>query len=153
MDRQAIEKRVRRACKSLVQRDRLLLKLDVNERSITHKLAEYLRVEFPRWHVDCEYNRIGSEPIEPKRLQLAVNQISSDDDQGKTVYPDVIVHRRSNTQRNLLVIEVKKSTNPEPRNHDKRKLKAYTSQLGYRYAVSLEIQTRVQHPKILFRFM
>lgn len=37
-------------------RDRDLLVMDVNERSISHKLAEHLAREFDEWDVDCEYN-------------------------------------------------------------------------------------------------
>ena len=38
-----------------------LLEANVNERSLTHKLAEYLQaVVGPEWSVDCEYNRYGA---------------------------------------------------------------------------------------------
>ena len=37
--------------------DKDLLDINVNERTITHKLAEYLQKHFPEFNVDCEYNR------------------------------------------------------------------------------------------------
>lgn len=37
--------------------DNYLLSNDVNERSITHKLAEHFTVFFQSWNVDCEYNK------------------------------------------------------------------------------------------------
>jgi len=48
---------VDRALTKLLQNDSLLVELNANERSITHKLAEYLQLEFAAWNVDCEYNR------------------------------------------------------------------------------------------------
>ena len=129
LDEGAIRERVQGALDLLLKHDRFLLEHDVNERSITHKLAQYLQENFPGWDVDCEYNRIGNQRIDPKRLQFDVNQTSTDDDQGKTVYPDIIVHHRR-IQDNLLVIEIKKSTNPETGDHDEQKLRAFTKQLG-----------------------
>lgn len=38
-----------------------LFYVDVNERTISSKLACYLAKYFPDWDVDCEYNRLGSE--------------------------------------------------------------------------------------------
>jgi hypothetical protein len=78
-------------------------------------------------HVDCEYNRNHDEP---KRLELPVEPSRSDDTNAKSVFPDIIVHHR-NTQDNLLVIEVKKSTNPDGGDFDKAKLRAF---LGAPYA-------------------
>ena|ERR1035441_5942455 len=146
--KEEISEKVRCALALLLQRDKFLLEHDVNERSITHKLAEYLQEQFPEWDVDCEYNRIGNHRIEAKRLQLEVDKTYTDDDQGKTVYPDVIVHRRGETQENLLVIEIKKSTNPETKDRDEQKLRAFKSQLGYRYGIFLKLQTAVEHLEI-----
>lgn len=108
-----------------------LLDVDVNERSLTHRLAVHLEREFEGWHVDCEYNRKGHDP---KVLDLPIDQgVPSNDTEARTVFPDVIIHRR-NSNANLVVIEARK----EGRNHglDQRtKLRAYVEQLGYRYAI------------------
>ena len=79
-----VKRRVIAAICALYRHDRELLDVDANERSITHKLAEHLQREFPGWHVDCEYNRVGREP---RRLEA------------KTVFPDIIVHRRGNRKK------------------------------------------------------
>jgi len=41
----------------LIENDNYLLINDVSERAITHKLAEYYQNLFPKWNVDCEYNK------------------------------------------------------------------------------------------------
>ena len=56
----------------------------------------------------------------------------------RTVFPNIIVHRRD-TQDNYLVIEAKKSTNPDDRDIDFDKLTGYKRQLGYRHALFLEL--------------
>lgn len=126
---------LRQALDLLVQRDHELFELNVNERSLTHKLAEYLQPLFPDWHVDCEYNRKGHD--DTKSLNLPVDEIDSDDTEARTVFPDIIVHRRG-IPDNFLVIEVKKSNNPN-RARDYQKLEAFKSQLGYQHAAFVEL--------------
>jgi hypothetical protein len=131
--RQSLDSAIRR----FIAGDFQLLVLDVNERSVTHKLAEYLQDKFPAWHVDCEYNR---DHDDPKRLNIPRGSISTDDDQGTTVFPDIIVHKRD-TDENLIVIEVKKSTNSQGDSYDMQKLNAFKSELGYKYAAFLKLRT------------
>lgn len=128
MDLSDVERRLRSAYGKLLQEDRVLLELDANERSITHKLAEYIQEEFVGWHVDCEYNRDGHRS---KRVRLD-HDIPPADTDAQTVYPDVIVHKRG-TPNNLLVIEAKKSTTASV-SMDRAKLRAYKSDLEYRFA-------------------
>lgn len=45
------------AIRRFIKEDRYLSKLDVNERSQTHKLAEYIQHMLPEYNVDCEYNK------------------------------------------------------------------------------------------------
>lgn len=93
---------IERAISIFRTRDLMLLRLDANERSMTHKLAEYLQREFRNWTVDCEYNRLGDET---KRMSRDRNDlVPKGDTNAQTVYPDIIVHRR-NSKENLLVIE------------------------------------------------
>lgn len=128
-----ITRKLERALHKLLRKDRYLIKKDVNERSITHKLAEYLQSELPKWHVDCEYNK---DDHKPKSLSLRCQsgRLKADDVHARTVYPDVIVHRRG-TSQNRLVIEVKKSSNPDGPECDVEKLEAFRKQLSYQYAV------------------
>jgi hypothetical protein len=113
-----------------------LLTLDVNERSLTARLAMHIQHRFPEWHVDCEYNRL-EEGV--KRLPRS-EETRSDDRQGRTIYPDIIVHRRGE-RANLLVIEVKKHDNDDTE-RDLQKLTGLTSvdgDYGYRHGIHLVI--------------
>jgi hypothetical protein len=120
----------------LYRHDIELLDVNASERSITHKLAEYLSDEFPSWHVDCEYNRHGSDV---KRLSFEFDKLEPCDLEAKTVFPDIIVHRRR-TEQNLIVLEVKKATGAEA-TKDIEKLKAFTGnpEYGYKHGVFLKL--------------
>src|SRR3954468_12314912 len=66
-----------------------LLRLDANERSLTHRFAVHLESQLPGWNVDCEYNRDGDLP---KRLTMDIPQnVSAADTNARTVFPDIIV--------------------------------------------------------------
>jgi hypothetical protein len=69
-----------------------------------------------------------------------VETIQTDDEYGKTVYPDIIVHHRG-TDDNFLVIEVKKTTSHVRNNFDLEKLREYKRQLGYSHAIFLNFIT------------
>lgn len=126
--------------------DSHLFESNVNERSISHKLAEILQKYFgSSWHVDCEYNRDGHNP---KCLHLAVDVLKSDCLSARTVYPDIIVHKR-NTSDNLIVIEIKKSTNEDDRHKDFFKLKAFKNELKYKFCVFIEFSMTEQNDIIL----
>jgi hypothetical protein len=115
-----------------------LISVDANERAITHRLGHHLQILLPLWHVDCEYNRDGHEP---KVTYLEPRTTSTADTEGDTVFPDIIVHRRG-TKQNLLIIEVKKSSNKLPIEDDLTKLDSYLRPpLSYAYAVHLVIRT------------
>jgi hypothetical protein len=114
----------------LLPNDRLILfgsqARKVNERSLTHKYAEYLQEEFPEWNVDCEYNRDGHDT---KKIISYIRKI--DNENARTVYPDIIIHHRG-TKNNLVVIEAKKD-NFNGDNLDVQKLEAYNKDLGYKF--------------------
>lgn len=123
-----IRKLIERAYKMLIEKDGHLLKVDANERSITHRLAIHLESVFPGYNVDCEYNRNG---IDPKILKNFKKKIDSDDTSGTTVYPDIIIHHRGENS-NFIVIEAKKTSNKG--DSDKEKLVIYKKELFYKYA-------------------
>lgn len=127
-----IYERIVKAFSQLFINDKYLLNVTANERSITHKFAEYLQQEFPDWNVDCEFNRNG---LDAKRLSSLVREIKSDDTDGITVYPDIIIHKRG-TKENLVVIEAKKS-NIQDNDYDFQKLLAYKKDLNYKYAYKI----------------
>lgn len=126
-----IKTKVVNAYKSLLKNDSHLLITDANERSITHKLAEYLQVEFPEYNVDCEYNRNG---LDVKRLESLAKDIASDNTDAVSVFPDIIIHHRG-TKDNFIVIEAKKSTN---KSNDNKKLLAYKRDLKYQNAYAVK---------------
>lgn len=128
------------AALSRLYRDDLhLLRVNANERSLTHRLACHLTELFAGWHVDCEYNRLGGDDRTAKRLLdlqdlFADEEITVADEDGKTIYPDIIVHKRSE-QDNLLVIEAKKSPSNRSKDNDRQKLERYLRdpRLEYRF--------------------
>jgi hypothetical protein len=136
--------------------DDILLELDVNERTMTHKLAQYLEYELVMvgvsgFSVDCEYNKNRRDQ---KVFHELPESILSDDLEGKTVYPDIIVHSRNGTD-NLLVIEVKKSSSRASVRKDKNKLKRFTGQqFGYRLGafVKFYVSNRRINPPLVVWF-
>jgi hypothetical protein len=133
----AIKQKVLQAFEAFIKDEFDLLKVNANERSLTHRLAIHVEREFPDYHVDCEYNRQGQCP---KKLDEFRKTIDSDDTTGVTVYPDIIVHRRG-TKTNFIVIEAKTSKHNEACEApigvcacDRCKLRAYKHDLGYQHA-------------------
>jgi hypothetical protein len=114
-------------------RETHLFEKDLGERTLTHRLAVRLEAQFPGWQVDCDYNRLGE-----RTLRLPHGTIVSTDDQlGKSVYPDIVVHQRE-VPDNLLAIEVRKATNHQPPEHDRHKLRAMTDpHLWFAYRIGL----------------
>lgn len=137
------EEKVRRAVNNsldrVIEEDPELLRYDVNERSITHRLAIYLDEELDgEWDIDVEYNRFGKEDVS-KKVSIEYLKSHIPDDQepddldAKTVYPDIIVHSRGQRYENLLVIEAKKSGKSVE--YDREKLTAYKGELRYKHGV------------------
>ncbi len=142
-----IEKIVKDSLNMLFKNDQVLIEHNVNERSITHRLAIYLEnilltsfaKEMKGLSVDCEYNRNWDlEPYSPKKLsweskelEHLINNLSHDPDRVLefSCYPDIIVHQRGNNKKNLLVIEVKKQSSEIGDDiYDECKLKAFTEE-------------------------
>lgn len=122
-------------------------KNNLNERTVTSQLRAILSKFFPDFDVDAEYNRMDvNGQYRPKaidHLEAGVfdETVPYDDLEGRTVFPDIIVHRRG-TNENLLVIEVKMAWKSGKAGLDEEKLSAYTDRekgLGYRFGLYLEI--------------
>ena len=128
------------ALEDLLLHDGYLLTSDANERSITFRFAMHLQARLPDWTVDCEYNRDG---VDPKRLTFVGLYPDAYDEEAKTVFPDIVVHRRGGRE-NYLVMEFKKSTSQVGKEIDLRKLAAYRLQLGYEHALFVEVATDEQ---------
>ena len=127
---------VRNALQKLIKHDSYLLDVDCAEQTISHRLAIYLAEEFPRYDVDCEYNRDGTNV---KRLSLAQQcvQVADGGIYLTGVVPDIVVHMRGTHDDNLLVIEMKKAE--ENIEHDRLKLNAFKAQLNYQYAAHIVV--------------
>jgi hypothetical protein len=137
MDFIIVEQKVNNALNKLKEHDSILLKINVNERSISHKLAEYLQSEFSSFHVDCEYNRHLDLT---KTLDVPKDPINWNDLESKTIFPDIIIHQRSTNEENLLIIEMKKSSNRTNRQFDMSKIKAMMMEpYNYDFGLFLEI--------------
>ena len=121
------------ALQEFYARETFLFEKDLGERTLTHRLAVYLEKQFSGWEVDCDYNRLGE-----RRLRLPHGTIvSTDDELGKSVYPDIVVHQRE-IPNNLLAIEVRKTSNHQPPEHDRHKLQALTDpHLWFAYAIGV----------------
>lgn len=60
MNEDETQQSVTRSLKRIKDEDLDLLRFDVNERSITHRLGMYLqKLVSDSWDVDVEYNRVG----------------------------------------------------------------------------------------------
>ena len=113
--------------------DKELAYADPSERAIVHRLAVLLEGKFPGWSLGVEWNR--REDVVKK---LAHGATEDDLIREGTIVPDLIVHRVGKRE-NLLVVEVKKSSNKNYAG-DIWKLKGMTCQKGdYRYAVGVHL--------------
>jgi hypothetical protein len=128
------------ALTELNDRDRYILAHDLSERCIVSRLAFYLQHLFPEQCVDVEYNRAGASP---KKLDLPEDCANYVDADGRSlVVPDVIVHRRGDEGPNLLVLEVKKTTNWRGTRCDEKRIPAFIQQLRYDYGALIKCETR-----------
>lgn len=130
---------VKRSIQKLLQKDYWLLEHDLSERSISHKLAEYIQLKFAHYHVDCEYNGDVSRPAGRKRADMLKAHVQMIDELtekeeaeqhkdyvSRQVFPDIIIHRRGDNDNNLCIVEIKKDTSGETSDYDYLKMRAYT---------------------------
>jgi hypothetical protein len=124
---------INQALKDFLRVDRDLLIRDVNERTISSSFAEHLRKYIIEWQIDCEYNR---DIQEIKRAN------------GKIVIPNIIVHIKG-TNKNQLVIEIKKSNTKEPDELDIAKLREMKDPpLVYRYGLFIKFLIDPNNPDV-----
>jgi hypothetical protein len=109
------------ALREFYAHEAVLFEKDLGERALTHRLAVHLEKQFPGWQVDCDYDRLGERTLRLPHGTI----ISTDDHFGKSVYPDIVVHQRD-IPNNLLAIEVRKTVNHQPLEHDQHKLRGLT---------------------------
>ncbi|MBI2270274.1 MAG: hypothetical protein HYU69_07945 [Bacteroidetes bacterium] len=136
-----VEANLNKALSILQERDAVLLdsEFNINERTVTHRLGMYLAELFSELDVDCEYNRVFNEQTREfmaKRVELphVESELTLEDTEAKTVFPDIIVHKRQ-TGYNIMAIEVKMGWKNSKGDFDKVKAEVYKHQLGYQYTV------------------
>jgi len=125
--------RVLKAIGEFYAREGLLFDRDLGERTLTHRLAVHLERQFDGWEVDCDYNRLGERLLKLPHGTI----VSTDDELGKSIFPDIVVHRRA-APDNLLAVEVRKATNHQPVEHDHHKLRGLTDpHLWFAYRIGM----------------
>jgi hypothetical protein len=149
----------------LFTKDFILIKNNVSERAITHKLAEYIQKRIPEFDVDCEYNRnlpageghaktilvIKERSIKEIKLKYEGTVDSLIDKEEVlsevTSYPDIIIHQRGINDKNILIIEAKKSNSQVSDEYDFIKLKAFTSlDQVYKFKYGAFIKFNIGYP-------
>jgi len=96
MENSIIKGKIREALKLFIAKDKqALLRVDIYEPTISHRIAVYLEELFPQFDIDCEYNKtlLGKKK----------------DMNGKKIRPDIIIHKRMTNETNCVMVEVKKS--------------------------------------------
>jgi hypothetical protein len=129
--------KVIKAIAEFYAREAFLLDKDLGERALTHRLAVCVERQFDGWEVDCDYNRLGERLFKLPHGSI----VSTDDELGKSIFPDIVVHRRA-VPENLLAMEVRKATNHQPVEHDHHKLCGMTDPnvwFAYRIGVLLVV--------------
>lgn len=128
--------RIKMALSKLLSKDVYLLKEDINERTIAHKLATYLQENFPQFDVDCEYNGNVRSDDKKKYIEILKDDLrqlgllkekeerTDNEIVERAVFPDIIIHKRG-FPNNLCIIEVKKTTSKIPPDYDQIKLNHY----------------------------
>jgi hypothetical protein len=125
--------KVVKAIEEFYAREAWLFDKDLGERTLTHRLAVQLERQFEGWDVDCDYNRLGERLLKLPHGSI----VSTDDELGKSIFPDIVVHRRA-APENLLAMEVRKATNHQPIEHDQHKLRGLTDpHLWFAYRIGV----------------
>ena len=123
------------AIREFYQHEAYLLEKDLGERTLTHRMAVHIERQFDGWEVDCDYNRLGERLLKLPHGSI----VSTDDELGKSIFPDIVVHHRA-VPENLLAVEVRKAINHQPVEHDHHKLRGLTDPhlwFAYRLGVFL----------------
>jgi len=119
-----------------------LLKRENYEVTISSKLAQYLFVEFPKFHVDCEYNK----HLNGKK-EIYINK------EKQEIRPDIVIHERGIDEDNSVYIEIKTDHNPDPRDNDFSKIKAVTKQGGeYEYLLGVFIEFTKDKKDLIIKY-
>lgn len=113
--------------------DEELMYADPAERALVGRLAVLLEGKFPGWSIGIEWNR-RENVVKRLRYGLTDEELEREG----AIVPDLLIHRVGKRE-NLLVVEVKKSSNDDYEG-DIWKLEGMTEQAGsYGYAAGLHL--------------
>jgi hypothetical protein len=145
MERQVVFAKLQEAIDWFTADDQYLLDNDLSERCIASRLAMYLQAAFPDHDVDVEYNRAGEIA---KRVPMSEECDTRENRDGNPLaVPDVIVHKRGPEGPNILVLELKKTSNQEGWNCDRERVHKFREHLDYEFGALIECETREWHDK------
>jgi len=146
MNEKRVAEKLEHALASFFAKDVKLLESDVREDALAHRLAMHIADDFEELDVDAEYDKMHVDGLpSPKKY------IGSDGRERHAI-PDIIVHRRQ-TMENFIAIEIKKLGHDAGRGKDFTKLRAYKDQLGYKFAVFIELGLEQRRPVWNLQFM
>jgi hypothetical protein len=159
MNKLNIKEVISKSLDKLYLNDSLLLnpKYDLNERSVSHKLAEYLnqviKEKKHEYDVDIEYNRMAvnydNKLIDFGNIVSKSINYEMHPDKERYVYPDIVIHKR-NENINICIFEIKMSWKNNLKQLDYDKIDAYMEQLNYKYGAYIEIYPKKKDTKIEF---
>lgn len=127
--KETIEKNINDACVELYAQQKDLIDERANELNIVGHLAPRLRLKFPEWDIDTDYNREG--PLG--------NRITKTDVEGSALKPDIIFHQRGEDGVNLVAIQVKGYWNKDSREKDEDSLRRLREKHEYVFLYRLEL--------------
>ncbi len=136
-----IQEIIKEVLKKLYEKDKILIENETHEQAISHVIACYLAKKFENWDVDCEYNR----DLENPKTYL------NNSNETKYIRPDIIIHKRK-TEKNLLVIEIKKDAKDAAKEKDIKKLNCMFEKYGYKYALFINLQSTRQETECIWNF-
>ncbi len=131
MKKQEIIRKINIALDLFYEKDKYLIEINVHERSIAHKFAEYLQLLFPDYNLDCEYDKHGEYTKELEDIQEC-----DEDKKTNRILPDIVIHNRGRDTYNLVVFEIKSKSVATA--CDIKKLELLTKESGqfrYRFGV------------------
>ena len=140
MDSEYIKRKIRKCIDEFYLNESDLLKRENYEVTISCKFSQYLFIEFPKFDVDCEYDK-------------HINEEKRADELNRNVRPDIVIHKRGLDERNLVYIEIKTDHNRESRDEDYKKIKAMTKHDGqYKYAFGIFIDFSKNKADLIIKF-
>ena len=156
VDRDLVRRCLSNALNDFVKVEHKLLELDPREEAMSSAMIPHLKSSFSFWTFNIDHNEdkrilqgtVGKKVTSFLRTELPIghgpNSKKNPEMIEKEVLPDIIFHGRMSSANNLLVIEVKKSTNKnkDDRNYDIAKLEKLTTfDLAYNFGAFIEIST------------